>query len=313
MKSQVMRIAIIGAGRNRNGIGEYIGKYFHKNGAQVVSVLGTTERTSEHAASSLRKYGIDSRPYTDFDQMVKKERPDAVAIASPSSTHDEYLARCIEAGLHILCEKPFIWRDLDGLARRTEGILARAGDKNLTVAMNSQWPFAINDYQEICGKIEIRPWNTFFIHQSPYSSGKEMIPESVPHALSLLYSVFGTGEVYDLSYEWVGAEGMMIRFRYLFEEKECYVIIELIKKEVQPREFQFGFNGKMATRRLNLERYDISFFHGERERRIADPLERSIQDFLAAVERRKEPAIGASHILTNMSLLGKIYQGCLEM
>ena len=53
-----MRVSIIGAGRNRNGIGEYIGKYFHAFGAEVTSVLGTTEKTSQEAAVGLRKYGI---------------------------------------------------------------------------------------------------------------------------------------------------------------------------------------------------------------------------------------------------------------
>ena len=39
-----MKISIIGAGRNNNGIGEYIAKYFHKNKAIVTSVLGTTKK-----------------------------------------------------------------------------------------------------------------------------------------------------------------------------------------------------------------------------------------------------------------------------
>ncbi len=61
-----MKVSIIGASRNRSGIGEYIGKYFQKNGARVTSVLGTTEETSQNASSALRKYGIESNPYTDF-------------------------------------------------------------------------------------------------------------------------------------------------------------------------------------------------------------------------------------------------------
>src|SRR3972149_1888963 len=72
------KISIIGAGRNRNGIGEYIGKYFHKHRGKVTSVLGTTEKTSLQASLALRKYGIEARPYTDFDQMVRAEKPEAV-------------------------------------------------------------------------------------------------------------------------------------------------------------------------------------------------------------------------------------------
>ena len=69
-----MKVSIIGAGRNRNGIGKYIGKYFQKNGATVTSVLGTKEKTSHNASSALKQYGIDATPYTDFNKMVEKER-----------------------------------------------------------------------------------------------------------------------------------------------------------------------------------------------------------------------------------------------
>jgi predicted dehydrogenase len=102
-----MRISIIGAGRTRNGIGEYIGKYFHQHGAEVISVPGTTEKTSLQASSALRKYGIDAHAYTDFHEMVSSEKNDVVVIAPPSSTHYDYLLKCLERGLHIFCEKSY--------------------------------------------------------------------------------------------------------------------------------------------------------------------------------------------------------------
>src|SRR3990170_3808815 len=110
-----MKVSIIGAGRKRNGIGEYIAKYFHKNGARVTSVLGTSEETSTRAAWALKKYGMDSSPYTHFEKMVERERPDTVVIASPSTAHYDYLVKSVDLGLNIFCEKPFIWpgnRDL---------------------------------------------------------------------------------------------------------------------------------------------------------------------------------------------------------
>ena len=39
-----MKVAIIGARRRHNGIGEYIAKYFHQNGCTVVALLGTKEK-----------------------------------------------------------------------------------------------------------------------------------------------------------------------------------------------------------------------------------------------------------------------------
>src|SRR4030042_2959218 len=158
-----MKVSIIGAGRARNGIGEYIGKYFHQHGGKVTSVLGTTEKTSLQACSTLRKYRIEARPYTDFNEMVRIEMPEVVVIASPSSTHYEYLLKSIDSGLHIFCEKPFIWGDLTNIPKTAEEIFSQAREKKLTIAMNSQWPFAVTDYEKICGKVEVRERNTFFL------------------------------------------------------------------------------------------------------------------------------------------------------
>ena len=127
-----LNVSIIGAGRTRNGIGEHIGKYFHQHGAKVTSVLGTTVATSLQASSALRKYGIEAHPYTNFNEMVRSEKPDAVVIASPSSTHYEYLLQCVDSGLHIFCEKPFIWDDAIDLRERMEDIFQKAREKKIS-------------------------------------------------------------------------------------------------------------------------------------------------------------------------------------
>jgi predicted dehydrogenase len=303
-----MKVSIIGAGRNRNGIGEYVGKYFQKNSAEVSSVLGRTEETSRKASLNLQKYGIKPNSYTDLHEMVERERPDVVVIASPSSSHYDYLVKCVDLGLHIFCEKPFVSPDLDDVKGRVENILEKAKEKRLTLAMNSQWPFALKYYKKICGEIQIKKSNRFFITLSPFTSGKEMIPEAVPHALSLLYSVLGEGEIGNLVFDRPKEEEMTIQFKYLFGKKGCEVLIRLVKKEEQPREFQFGFNDKIVKRSLNLRNYDIYFNYGNRKCKIADPLDLSVRDFITAIEKRGEPLVGHSHILCNMALLKNIYE-----
>src|SRR4030043_1351885 len=302
-----MKVSIIGAGRNRNGIGEDGGKYCHKNRAEVTSCLGRTEETSRKASLNLQKYGINSNSYTDLHQMVEREKPDLVVVPSPASTHYDYLVRCIDLGLHVFCEKPFLSPDLDDVKGRVENILQKAKVKRLTLAMNSQWPFALKYYEKICGKIEIRKSNRFFITLSPFASGREMISEAVPHALSLLYSVLGEGEIGNLIFESPKEEEMTIQFKYLFGKKDCEVLIKLVKKEEQPREVQFGFNDKMIKRSLNLRNYDIYFNYGNRKWKIADPLDLSVRDFIRAIEKRCEPLVGHSHISCNMASLKNIY------
>jgi len=304
-----MKASIIGAGRTRNGIGEYIGKYFHQHGANVTSVLGTTEKTTLQASSALRKYGIEAHSYTDFDAMVSAEKPDIVVIASPPSTHYDYLLKCLDWGLHIFCEKPFIWDDHTDIRKRIEDIFEKAREKRLTIAMNSQWPFSIDSYEEICGKIRIEQRNNFFARMSPSSTGRVMIPESVPHPLSILYCRLGAGEIEKLNFEWDEEGEMSIRFTYLFETRACDVLIKLVHQKTPPRDFSFGFNEKIVARSLDLNHYEIYFNYGNKKLKIMDPLELSVKNFMESVKKKTDPLIGYPHILHNTSLLKEIDDG----
>ncbi len=304
-----MKIAIIGAGRNKSGIGQYIGKYFQKNRASVISVLGTTEKTACRASSILTQYGIDATYYTDFNSMMRRERPDAVVIASPALTHYEYLIKCVKEGVHIFCEKPFVWQDKNDINSLLKYIFEVAESNNLTIAMNSQCPFSLPYYEELCGPIDYQKVETFFIRLSPMVSGKEMILESVPHALSILYTVFSDGEIGNLSIE-AHKEKIITMFHYIFPTGYCEVMIELVRTILPPRSFSYGFNDKIIHRVLDLDTYDISFKYSDKILRIKDPLELSVQDFILAVREKREPMIGKAHIMSNMSLLKKIYDYC---
>lgn len=301
-----MRVAVIGAGRNRTGIGQFIGKYFQQNGAAVISVVGTTEKSSRSASSHLQQYGINATSHTDFSIMVAEEKPDTVVIASPTSTHYEYLIKAVDAGLNIFCEKPFIFQEKGALEKSLATIFKIAAGKHLTIAMNSQWPFSLPYYEELCGSINRNSADSFFIRLSPMREGKDMIIESIPHALSILYHTLGEGEVTNLTSE-LHEETMIIKFIYHSNNKSCHVLIRLVRKEYQPRDLSFGFNDKIVKRSLDLENYDIYFTHANRTLKIVDPLDLSVQDFITSVREQREPLIGKSHIICNTILTKQIY------
>lgn len=307
-----MKVSVIGAGRNRNGIGQFIGKYFHENGAEIISLLGTTEKTSAHASSSLKKYGIEAKPFVEFNEMIRAEKPDAVVIASPSSTHYDYLVKCVDLGINIFCEKPLVWQERMDVRKAVEDVFKKAKEKNITIAMNSQWPFSVEYYEKIYGKVKAKKSNQFVMRLSPFSVGKEMIPDSVPHALSLLYQLLGAGEIENLNFMSPDEKEMSIQFAYRFGIRECDVLIKLKFQESQPRDFSFGFNGKTVVRNIEGENYDIYFNGGNKKVKMVDPLELSVKNFMEAVNRKIEPLIGYSHILSTLSLLKNIYDGYLE-
>ncbi|MBN1636179.1 MAG: Gfo/Idh/MocA family oxidoreductase [Deltaproteobacteria bacterium] len=302
-----MKVAVIGARRQNNGIGAYISRFFHEEGARVVSVMGTTRDTAIAAAAGLKQFGIQARAYTDISEMIGHEAPDAVVIASPVGLHHEYVLKCIDAGIHIFCEKPFVWLENTDLADELAAIFFKAEQKGLIIAMNSQWPFSLPWYEELCGKLGGQKIDRFFMRLSPQCNGPEMIVDSVPHALSLLYHVLGQVEIRDVDVD-SPSEEMAIRFKY---GTMCDAHISLVRQQQQPRSFAYGFNGRVVSRQIALRDYRISFTSGNRHVEITDPLKLSVRDFISAWQNNKKPLINNDHIIWTTMLLRQIYNECI--
>ncbi len=65
-----------------------------------------TEYNQKRASRLLKKYGHDLNSYEDYREMLDKEKDlDAVIIATPDFWHGEQTIACLEAGLHVYCEK----------------------------------------------------------------------------------------------------------------------------------------------------------------------------------------------------------------
>ena len=71
--------------------------------AEVVAVAG---RDPELARAYAREHGID-RSYGSYDELLADPRVDAVYISLPNNLHVDWSIRALEAGKHVLCEKPF--------------------------------------------------------------------------------------------------------------------------------------------------------------------------------------------------------------
>jgi len=305
-----MNVALIGSRRKRSGIGQYIARYFQQSGASVTAVLGTTEKSASTAAATLKEYGIAATPYTDFTVMAKDSVFDTVVIASPVATHYEYLIQSLEAGAHIFCEKPFVFSEKNDIEKMLTNIFSLAEAGNLTVGMNSQWPFSLPFYDELCGSIEPGKVDRFYMRLSPNCTGKEMILEAAPHALSILYACCGSGTLGNLTVQQSHDEQLTIQADYHSHNTPISVEIDLIRNEYPPRELSFGFNDTLVKRSIDLDTYDIFFNHAKKIRKIVDPLKLSVEDFIASVRDKREPLIGKQHIISTTLLLQQAYAGC---
>ncbi|MEB3372428.1 Gfo/Idh/MocA family oxidoreductase [Saccharopolyspora mangrovi] len=72
------------------------------SGAGVAAVFDADEERAARAASAAG----GARVHTDPVELVRDAGVDAVVVASPDQTHEEFAMACVEAGKPVLCEKP---------------------------------------------------------------------------------------------------------------------------------------------------------------------------------------------------------------
>ncbi|PIE16263.1 MAG: oxidoreductase [Rhodobacterales bacterium] len=97
------------------GEGSQIGPA-HRMGAQADGrfdfVAGALDHRAEEGRAYAQRLGIaPDRAYGDWQEMLASEqqrddRVDLVTVATPNSTHFEITKAFLEAGFHVLCEKP---------------------------------------------------------------------------------------------------------------------------------------------------------------------------------------------------------------
>ena len=102
MAGKDLRIGVIGAGRI--GI-VHSGSVNDTAGATLEIIVDAIE---ESAAKLAAQYGV--KHTTNVDDIFTKGDVDAIIVGSPTPTHVDLISRAIDAGIHVLCEKPV---DLD--------------------------------------------------------------------------------------------------------------------------------------------------------------------------------------------------------
>ncbi len=77
-------------------------------GAQAsdkVELIAVASREQSKAEAYAREWGIE-RAYGSYDALLEDPDIDAVYISLPNTLHCEWSIRAVEAGKHVLCEKP---------------------------------------------------------------------------------------------------------------------------------------------------------------------------------------------------------------
>ena len=110
-KKYDINVALIGAGAEGQVLFDSVTRIGLRSGIKFKAVCDIWEKHNlKNFAQKLSKYkrvGYDNKAYTDYREMLEKEKDklDAVIIATPDCFHAEHTNACLDAGLHVYCEK----------------------------------------------------------------------------------------------------------------------------------------------------------------------------------------------------------------
>ena len=171
LASTSYRIGVIGAGKI---VRECHLPSYRTAGWEVVRIAS---RTAESARAAADEFGIPAAS-GDFLDVIRDERVDVVDISLPSHRHPEFAIAALEAGKHVLLQKPMA-NSLEE-ARPIVAAAERAGGK-LAVNQNGRWDPAIRACRELLDRgvfgqlvtasIDMRtrqPWQEYWKDDTEY-------------------------------------------------------------------------------------------------------------------------------------------------
>lgn len=95
-----LRVAIIGAGQVADKV--HASYYATRSDVHMVAVM---DSRLEQAQAFAERYAIPSA-WQDAHEMLQTVKPDVVSVCSPNRFHFEHVMAALEAGCHVMCEKP---------------------------------------------------------------------------------------------------------------------------------------------------------------------------------------------------------------
>ena len=288
---------MIGARRVRQGTGEFLARELVRVGCQVVGVVGTRPESLEETRQALAaRYGIEARGYLTVNELVARERPDLVVVASPSEAHLEALEVALRAGCHVLCEKPLLWdselladdelRDVaeEMIAATAERLVDLADERGRLLFLNTQWPCTLDGFRALHGPPPAAPAELSLWLGPQDPPGPRMVQESGSHLLSLLYALCGAeGELEVVEVASPGADRLELDCRYTHPRGVTRARLLLRQAPAPPRPAAYEIDGRRVDREITLPGYTFSLVAGGRRVPIPDPMGVAVERFVAGV------------------------------
>lgn len=150
-----MRVAVLGA----SGIGKNHARWFKNHGCDVCAFLGSSPDSIERTRLVLqRDSDFAGRAYIDLKTLLQVEKPNAVCIATPPALHGSQTLQCLDAGVHVLCEKPLVGDEslgCDDLISQALHLEEYARQRGLLLETQTQYEQIARRVLTMCGVEDI--------------------------------------------------------------------------------------------------------------------------------------------------------------
>jgi predicted dehydrogenase len=196
-----VKVAILGCG---GMAGAHAGRFKRNKDVEIVACCDVSEEIVEkYITKNLSDYPTKPAIFTDPAKMYATAKPDAVTIVTPHTKHFEHGTQALDAGCHVLMEKPMVTAAEDAYAIAAH---AKKAKKIFVVGYNTPCTPEFNYLRETIrnktfGKLELvsgylsQNWlkpTTGTWRQKPELSGGGQAYDSGAHILnSLCWSVEG--------------------------------------------------------------------------------------------------------------------------
>ena len=148
------------------------------------------DKDARHLSKVARRYPA-ARSGADYGEMIADPRLDAVVIATPVSTHFEFARRALEAGKHVLVEKPFT-----ATAREAEELIAMAEARGLTLMVDHTFIYtgAVRKIKELVAAGDLGDllyFDSVRVNLGLFQRDINVVWDLAPHDFSIMDYVVG--------------------------------------------------------------------------------------------------------------------------
>lgn len=288
-----------------------------------VEVVAVAARDLSRAREFSRRYGVP-KAYGSYADLLRDPEIDAVYVPLPPALHGTWAAAALDAGKHVLIEKPFTANGEEAAA-----LVAQAAQSGLVVmeAFHSAFHPLVDDLREIlaAGTIGTRV-GAYGVFSIPIPPGKGIrwsetlgggaLMDVGCYPIRMMQSVFGsTPEVLDASALTSGGIDRAISATLQFPDGPRATIRASIWSPLlaMPRTTITGTDGRLSASSPYHPQYGstirIHSRSGTTKRRVSRVSTYAVQleAFRDAIRFRKTPKSGLQESLAMMGVIDEIY------